>query len=195
VKHTRLHSLICGFCSMTMFSTAAAVDYPLSCGYMPRSDKKNPEPELSAFESCAKQVGESDFEIAPAHLQKIDFGPQGLAVIYLQKMVFYIRRDGKLGRTHFFDNGADGFSSGLVRTIRHGKFGFMDTQLQTVIPARYDFAFPFAGAYAKVCLGCRIERHGEHGLVVGGKWGYIDRQGKAVVSITYSKAQLPPPGE
>jgi len=47
-----------------------------------------------------------------------------------------------------------------------------------VIPAAWDFAFPFARGRAKVCDGCTQKRDGEHWGVVGGRELVIDRKGQ-----------------
>jgi hypothetical protein len=94
-----------------------------------------------------------------------------------------------------FDNGPDRFVEGLARSIRDGKVGFVDESLDLVVPREWDFAFPFEGGVARVCTGCTARRHsgGEHSEVVGGRWGYIDREGNVVVSVDYGLDTLPAP--
>ena len=104
----------------------------------------------------------------------------------------YVRRDGRNLEVPAFDNGPDDFSEGLVRIRRRGKTGYADASFATVIPPRFDFAWPFEKGRALVCLSCRPApdaRLGEHAPVAGGTWGYIDRTGREVVPIRYSREE------
>ena len=52
--------------------------------------------------------------------------------------------------------------------------GFHDEALKVVIPARYDFAFPFRDGRAKVGMDCVQYPVGEHSSVQCKSWEYID---------------------
>lgn len=56
---------------------------------------------------------------------------------------------------------------GLLRVSKDGKYGFINTKLQWVIPLQYDDAWHF--------------HEGLAGVKKDGKWGFIDRTGKMVI--------------
>ena len=109
---------------------------------------------------------------------------------------YYFRRDGRSARVPTWDNWADDFAEGLVRTVRTvdgvEKFGYLDRELAVVIAPRFDWAFPFEGGRARVCIGCRLgPPDGDgHSEVSGGLWGYVDRAGKEVVPVKLSREEL-----
>jgi hypothetical protein len=103
---------------------------------------------------------------------------------------FFFKRQGKTVPALPFDNGPDYFVEGLARTLINGKVGFVNENLDEVIPPVWDFAFPFQNGVAVVCTGC-ISSGGEHTVRKGGKWGYIDRTGKIIVPVIYDEATLP----
>ncbi len=55
------------------------------------------------------------------------------------------------------------------------------------VEPRFDFATPFSESPAGVCAGCEKRWHGEHAVWAGGRWGYIDRAGKAAVPMIYDE--------
>ena len=57
----------------------------------------------------------------------------------------------------------------------------------------WDFAWPFSGGYSLVCQGCTVRQAGEYGVVVGGKWGAIDKTGRVVVPVAYDGKAVPLP--
>ncbi len=72
--------------------------------------------------------------------------------------------------------------------------GFVNRDLDEVIPPTWDFAFPFVGGFAVVCEGCRSRPvDDEHSEMHGGVWGYINRSGEIVVPIEYERDSLPEP--
>lgn len=96
-----------------------------------------------------------------------------------------------------FDNGADEFSEGLVRTAVNNKIGFADAHGTVIIPPQYDWATPFKNGHAEACHGCREQcampggtvplestPHGcEHHVWTGGDWVKIDRKGHIVARL------------
>ncbi len=69
-----------------------------------------------------------------------------------------------------------------MRTISKGKYGFMNDKLEIVIKPQFDFVYPFSDGKAQFCNGCKKESDGEeHSRMVGGKWGYVDKNGKITV--------------
>jgi len=75
---------------------------------------------------------------------------------------------------------ADRFHEGLARTRIGGKIGFFDKNLDLVLPAIYDFAFPFHHGISEICVGCKEVKDGEYSILTGGKWKRINRQGLLV---------------
>jgi len=132
--------------------------------------------------------GES--HITPEQLAAIDFGSDDYASLWVDGEWYYVRPDGTSMPVIAWDNGPDPFSEGLARTRRDGKIGYFDESFEMVIPPKYDFGWPFEDGRARVCLGCGPEadpdgEHAadEHTAIVGGLWGYIDRDGVEVVPV------------
>ena len=102
---------------------------------------------------------------------------------------------GRTAPALMYDNGPDYFVEGLARSPRDGKVGFVNEHLELVVPREWDFAFPFDGGAARVCTGCAIRREEghEHSEVVGGRWGYVDREGRVVVPVVHARDELPAP--
>jgi len=69
-------------------------------------------------------------------------------------------------RPFVVDNAPDDFNEGLARFSESGKLGFFSRAGRIVIPARYDGARHFSDGLAPVCIGCRVERNGEHHIWV-----------------------------
>ena len=142
--------------------------------------------EFTPQGECGKFRDEDTIVLYPQHLKNLYFGDANFTTLYARdgkdgkKCVFYVSKSGKAIRTFFFDNGADYFEEGLARTISKGKFRFINEKLEVVIEPRFDFAFPFENGKARVCNGCTKKRDGEHYMMVGGKWGVIDRSGKLI---------------
>jgi len=131
---------------------------------------------------CAELQGEDTLLLYPEHFKKLDFEHENPLTIYVtgeqEPKVFYVSTDGKIAHMLYFDNGADYFEEGLARTVAKNKIGFIDSNLTLIIPAQYDFAFPFKDGKARVCNGCAPEEtDDEHQSIVGGKWGLIDKHG------------------
>jgi hypothetical protein len=107
-----------------------------------------------------------------------DFLRGGIAAVVDEQGWAYIDQRGcVLIRPFIFDNGPDYFQEGLARFTVDRKFGFFDDHGQVVISPRFDFAFPFHEGLAAACMGCRIQRQGEHPVVKGGDWGYVNHKG------------------
>jgi hypothetical protein len=117
------------------------------------------------------------------------------AAVLVEGELMFALESGKTAPALPFDNGPDYFVDGLARSVRDGKVGFVDESLDLAVPREWDFAFPFEGGVARVCTGCTTRRQAgsEHSEVVGGTWGYIDREGSIVVSVEYSLDTLPAP--
>ena len=93
----------------------------------------------------------------------------------------YILPNGKVHDVVFFDNGPDYFKEGLARYIStNGKTGFINEDLQEILPAIHDFVAPFRDGKAVFCDGCSVKGEGEHPEVTGGLWGIMNKKGKTL---------------
>lgn len=113
----------------------------------------------------------------PARAQ--DYDRHGHALVQDSKGWVYIDRDRRpVLRPYIFDNGPDYFEEGLARFVDKGKMGFFDEALNIVIPAKYDFAFPFRKGVARAGTDCRTFQHGEHSSVQCKTWEYLRKPAK-----------------
>lgn len=151
-----------------------------NCAYIPAVSPENPYPELTPSNVCGELLDPDTLIANKELLAKLHFGGDDLAEIRFQGSVFYVSRTGNTARMFYYDNGADYFEEGLARSIKNGKVGFVDKQLNTVITPAYDFATPFNNGISEVCNDCSKQYHGEHWEMVGGAWGKIDAQGNLV---------------
>jgi hypothetical protein len=151
-----------------------------SCWYTIVATKANPEPEFSEHTQCAKNDEKGAIVVNKKHRQQLDYDVNQLATMWFKKHFFYVHKDGHSVSVLTYDNWADDFQNGLVRTKIAGKVGYVDKKLQLKIPAVYDWGFPFENGIAVVCQGCWQEPDGDHRRITGGKWGKIDTQGAVV---------------
>lgn len=161
---------------------AEAAGWPLACTHFPPGDE---------IAECARRGTDGRVTVRP-EVAAAESPEGGLAVVLIDGEPYYVNTSGVAARTLWYDNGPDPFASGVARTVRDGKIGFVDENLVEVIPATWDFAFPFEGGFARVCTGCTTKADGEHGVVSGGTWGFIDRQGEVVVPVIHERDDLPP---
>ena len=89
------------------------------------------------------------------------------------------------------DNYADDFSEGLTRSLVGNRIAYFDHDFHQVLPPTYDWGWPFKDGRALVCLGCKVAEVDDEGHrpVIGGKWGFIDKRGREVVSVSLSQAE------
>jgi hypothetical protein len=139
---------------------------------------------ITQYDNCVQFAQDGTVKIKNTHLQSMDFSRKdGLVGLYYIDGTAYVNKAGKVVRTFTFDNGPDYFVEGLARMLSaDGKFGFINRNLDMVIPPRYDFAAAFSPeGRAAFCLGCtKKKRQPEGAAWVGGQWGYIDISGKVV---------------
>jgi rhodanese-related sulfurtransferase len=165
----------------------AAEDAPI-CVYQARATEEAPRPELQPQGPCGSVDDDGTLAIEREHLAAFDF-EKGPASLFRDGTWYYASRGGRTVSMLTSDNGADVFSEGLARNIASGKVGFIDHDLQVAIPAMYDFAWPFHQGNALVCMACRrAASDGDgHTRIEAGRWGYIDRTGKLLVPIRFSR--------
>ena len=145
----------------------AVESYPLSCTLAPDDDE---------HVDCLRPDGDA-FRMNPTLLRSL--APAGKALFALRSEVgfFWVRADGLARATPTFDNWADYYCHGLTRTLQGQKVGFMNRQLEIVVPPTYSFASPFQGGQAAVCNECREQRTGEHTAISCAKCRIVDTQG------------------
>ena len=101
------------------------------------------------------------------------------------------RNNRKLFTVFKFDNGPDYLEDGLFRVQDDstGNIGFADMTGNIIIPPRFFHVDPFSDGLAAFNTGGRIEpMDEEHTILTGGKWGYIDKEGKEIFPAIFNKA-------
>lgn len=97
----------------------------------------------------------------------------------------------RVERAFLHDGLPDELVEGRVRCTNEARqVGFLNRRGRMQIPARYTVAFPFYHGFSVVSQGCQQEPicpggDTEHTVWRGGKWGVIDRHGRAVVPVQY----------
>lgn len=160
------------------------------------------ENDIDTHPNCVLQDDQGNPFIAPDYVSKLQFDSHGLAAVFdedhSRQGWMYVDRQGRVivKAVPVFDNWADEFSDGLVRTVINRKYGFADRHGTVVIAAKYDGAFPFTHGYAVVCIGCReicaISDHSraesdmdcEHHMLTGGQWFKINKAGRVVARVS-----------
>lgn len=152
--------------------------YPLACAYGSRTEG------LDHAEACAAETPDG-LVLAPTVLAQLAY-ERGLASIgVVGRGWYYRRRNGRTQLMVTFEMGPDYFREGLARALVGGRLAYVDRRLRVRIATRYDWGEPFEHGRAAVCSGC-VERKldgGEHSMMVGGRWGAIDRRGREVVPL------------
>ena len=110
----------------------------------------------------------------------------------------YVNRKGRVvvSGVPNFDNWADSFSEGLVRTVIKNKYGFANRDGKIVIAPAYDWASPFAHGSANACNECHEECANpggvaphqpgcDHRIMTGGKWFKINKKGRIVAKLAH----------
>jgi hypothetical protein len=176
--------LIVTACGLVACSAAGTPDRA-SCEFHP--------PGETPVENCAVRNPDGSLTVRDEVLVDAPFGEEGLAALWIDQQLYFVTRTGKTAPAYYVDNGADYFVEGVARTVRDGKVGFVNPELDEVVAPRWDFAQPFAGGFATVCVGCAGKRQGEHTVMVGGKWGVIDQTGSVVVPVEHDAEAIPAP--
>lgn len=158
----------------------------VECAYLPKKVDQQ-DSEFSPQGECGKLIDEDTLVLYPEHFRNLNFEASNLTTVYSSGRVFYVSKSGSIVRSLFFDNGADFFEEGLSRIISKKKIGFVNEQLETVIEPQFDFAYSFKDSKSMVCNGCKEEKepNGEHTMIVGGKWGIINKKGEVILPLEY----------
>ena len=159
-------------------------DWPIACALFP--------PSTESLAGCARRDEGGEIVLRPGLVPGREDSDRAFAVL-IEGELFFALPSGRTAPALVFDNGPDYFVEGLARTVRDGKVGFVNEELEVVVPRRWDFAFPFENGFARVCDGCSIVRETgqEHGTLAGGIWGLIDRTGRIVVPVEHDLESLP----
>ena len=165
------------FIAMFLFCTAIfAMDLPVAF-----------QDEKTGLHGFKNRNGE---EVIPCkYVVAYQFNEFGVAAVFFEGKWLYIDQDGDpVVESYMFDNGPDYHVEGLARYVSRGKIGFINEAAEIIIPAQFEFAFPFSDGMALFCEGCKKMKTGEHTAVVGGKWGYVNKKGEIAVSAMYDGA-------
>ena len=86
-------------------------------------------PQIGVVSDCIYETPTGQFFIAPQYLEELDFGSAGLASVRSEAPPYgwmYVNQKGSVVVTGVptFDNLADEFSDGLVRTVVANKYGY-----------------------------------------------------------------------
>ncbi|MEY2505079.1 MAG: hypothetical protein QOG27_1359 [Verrucomicrobiota bacterium] len=179
---TRLVALIGAF----LAATALAETFSLPCRFIAGAPK-GPEKESNC---AARRKGR--IVVSRAAAQEMSCSADGLAAAFIDHGWYYVKKDGRTLSVVTSDNGADYVSEGLVRSRVAGKIAYFDTDFRQVVPPTYDWGWPFEGGKALVCRGCveSAPDNDGHTMREGGSWGYIDRKGHEIVSVTRSREEI-----
>lgn len=154
-------------------------------GDVPRAVFDCWEPDLD-IKQCATAGPDGRPRLTSSYLSRLRFESGGLARVLLhgagkkKGQWFYTRRGGPLVPVQTYDNGPDDFADGRARSPAGGKIGYIDRNLDLVIPAIYDGAYPFEKGAAVVCMACTLVSDGSHSWYEGGRWASIDPKGRVV---------------
>lgn len=90
------------------------------------------------------------------------------------------------------DNGPDYESDGLFRIIDDddNRIGFADHEGQIIIPPTFFFVQPFSNGMAAFNEGGKketVDSPDSYTRIIGGKWGYIDKQGVIVFPAIFDE--------
>lgn len=175
---------------ITCFISTIHADDFSSCSYTPKKTNQNQYPERSVFEQCASYKA-GVLRIAPMHMERLAFDKEGIASFYTSEQYFYVKPDGRFLPVVTFDNGADYFQEGLVRSLLSGKIEFYNKDFELKLSPAYDWAWPFQDGLALVCNDCvSSPMAGEHVQFEGGLWGYINKDGDEVVPVNPQSTKL-----
>ncbi len=173
-----------------LLTNAAYGGDPFDCSYCAHRSKADPAPSVKEYKDCGT-MADGQVVISKKHLKLMAFDDYGLATIFAKGQHFYVKRNGSVLAVITFDNWADDYSEGLVRSRVDGKITYHDRSFKQVIAPKYDWGFPFRNGVALVCNGCKLGMpDGEgHTSVIGGVWGSIDRKGREVVPVRFTREE------
>lgn len=130
--------------------------------------------------------------IEPRYYRAESFSKYGIAAVYDPEQGWiYIDTTGEDKiKPMFYDNEYDPFMEGLARYEENDMIGFFDEKGDRVIPAKFEFAFPFQNGLSAVARGVKKEKQGEHTLIKAEKWGFIDKNGELAIPFKFDNVYL-----
>ena len=99
----------------------------------------------------------------------------------------YYYRNGKfIFKTFMTSEGPDDFREGFIRYSENKKSGLISDKGQKITAAKYDWLSSVNFGFASFCNGCYWDtsKDREHPPLVGGVWGFVDRNGKEIKTTT-----------
>jgi hypothetical protein len=160
------------------------------CGCIPKRTEQYQYPEWEVLNGCASYENDV-LKISQEHMDNLNFGEINAARFFTSGQHFYVKPDGKFLPVIFYDNGADSYREGLTRSLLKGKIAYYDINFALVIAPDYDWAWPFHEGRALVCKGCVLTPVEDgHKALEGGMWGFINKEGKEVVPVKYTAAEV-----
>lgn len=96
--------------------------------------------------------------------------------------LYFDRKGNYLFKTALAALGYSDFHEGYILYENNGKSGLANRLGNKIIPAKYDYIFPMNFGFAQYCNGCYWDtsKDEEHPPLVGGVWGFVDRNGKEI---------------
>ena len=144
--------------------------------------------QVVTYHDCATLLAGGGISLGPKRLEHLRYDDDGLAVVQVGALFFYVRDNGRSAPVAGVEGHAVEFHEDLApspRRVGHGfKVGYIDKNLDLVIPARWDGGLDFSDGRAQVCRGCHVVRDGDFAELRGGLWGCIDTRGREVVPVT-----------
>jgi hypothetical protein len=184
-----LRILVCGIlCLQTSCKGPSTRIHTVSGSYW--SNSADPyTAELQSRGNCAYEKDGKVF-VSRSSLSELNF-KDGLATICTEQFGWlFVKQDGSTVPTVTFDNGPDYFSEGLARYVDDGKTGFIDKSGKIIIAAKFGFASPFGSGYSEVCNDLVMEADGEHQFVRSNHWGLINKKGRIVLPMKFSRQEI-----
>jgi hypothetical protein len=95
---------------------------------------------------------------------------------------YYDRKGKFVFKTYMTSEGPDGFNEGYIRYNEGKKSGIADSKGNKITLAKYDYISSMNFGFAQYCNGCYWDtsEDDEHAPLIGGVWGYLDRNGKEI---------------
>lgn len=96
--------------------------------------------------------------------------------------LYFDRNGNYLFKTALAALGFSDFQEGYILYDENGKSGLANRKGNKIISAKYDYISSMNFGFAQYCNGCYRDtsEEEEHAPLVGGVWGYVDRNGKEI---------------
>jgi len=100
--------------------------------------------------------------------------------------LYFDRNGNYLFKTALAAFGYSDFHEGFILYDENGKSGLANRKGNKIISAKYDYISPMNFGFAQYCNGCYWDttKDEEHAPLVGGVWGFVDRNGKEIVTTS-----------